>query len=581
MIKEFSMNRKNVILNFSANYCKTAEQLLDSSGFSQVMNAYVDRLHRREASLYDRMVAMFIGGELAAEVTMLLKLLVTLEKRDVRSLNATYDRALTDPTDLIEFVEGLYNFWRRLERYALILQDELQNGIDKLHFMDAKNDFTNLVLKVYRRIEENIIEHDQNVYRQLSAGINAGLVLKTNGITLPSTYDSLAHVPVIQKVVFTPPFIVYPKQNKRSGLFTETFEHPLTDVVIHPMHFFCYPAMVGDSLALIYFHRDFMNHGISLCNLFELATAETYQNRKPDLLYIFGARRKEALKETVYHYDKTNDIHVGFVANTEDIDYFGYMKKMILTLHNLRKLRHGHLPIHGAMVNITLKNGIQKNIAIIGDSGAGKSESLEAFRILSEDYLKEIKIIFDDMGSFELEGDKVVGYGTETGAFVRLDDLEMGYSFEQMDRAIFMNPHRINARVLLPITTYDTVIKGYPVDMLLYANNYDETDDILQFFSDVDTAKAVFLQGKRKAKGTTSESGIVESFFANPFGPMQEPDVTTSILDLVFQKLFDTSVPVGQIHTKLAIPSFERKGPEDAARKLFEWLMQGKTKEAK
>ena len=39
---------------------------------------------------------------------------------------------------------------------------------------------------------------------------------------------------------------------------------------------------------------------------------------------------------------------------------------------------NGNLPLHGACVSLTLKNGSTKNVVIIGDSGAGKSESLEA-----------------------------------------------------------------------------------------------------------------------------------------------------------------------------------------------------------
>jgi ABC-type glutathione transport system ATPase component len=71
------------------------------------------------------------------------------------------------------------------------------------------------------------------------------------------------------------------------------------------------------------------------------------------------------------------------------------------------------------MVNITMKNGKIANVVIMGDSGAGKLESLEAFRDLSEEYVKDMSIIFDDMGVFKLnEGSKPLGFGTETGAFV-------------------------------------------------------------------------------------------------------------------------------------------------------------------
>lgn len=71
---------------------------------------------------------------------------------------------------------------------------------------------------------------------------------------------------------------------------------------------------------------------------------------------------------------------------------------MLLTLHNVKQIEQKRLPIHGAMVNIVLNNGTESNIIIVGDSGAGKSESLEAFRGLNENYIRHMRVIFDDMG---------------------------------------------------------------------------------------------------------------------------------------------------------------------------------------
>ena len=34
-----------------------------------------------------------------------------------------------------------------------------------------------------------------------------------------------------------------------------------------------------------------------------------------------------------------------------------------------------------------------------------------------------------------------------------------------------MNPDKINARLVMPISPYNEIIKGYKVDLFLYANN--------------------------------------------------------------------------------------------------------------
>ncbi len=574
MIKEYSQNRANVIMNFSIKYCATPEELLSSKGFKKVLEKYTQILEKKDTVLFDKLTNLCGENNLSKTFIEFFKLLIVLDKKEIIKLNLLYKKLLKETDLLIDFIEGVYSYWRTLERYALIQTNESISGIQNVNFIDANNNFSNLVLKTYRRIEENILGYEHSVYRQLAAGINAGVVLSDNTTQLPEELHVLNGISLVKKVILTPPFVIYPKKNKRSGLFEEVFENPVKDLPLNKSHYFCFPAKVGKSLAFIYFHRNYMNHGVSLCNLFELAKPEEFKYKKPDIVYVFGQRTTSEEKKTVFYHDKQNEIYIGFANNHEDIDYFGYMKKMILTLHNVRMLDKGRLPIHGAMVNVTLKNGKKANIAIMGDSGAGKSESLEAFRKLSDKYLKEIKIIFDDMGTFEIENNKVYGYGTEIGAFVRLDDLEEGYAYKEMGRGIFMNPDKINARLLTPVSTYNEITKGYKVDIFLYANNYDDINDSILLIDDMNKAKEVFEKGLRKAKGTTSEVGLVESYFANPFGVIQRREQSQKLIDKVFEKLYDNKIEVGVIYTKLGIEGFEQKGPEKAAKKLFEWIMK-------
>ena len=391
---------------------------------------------------------------------------------------------------------------------------------------------------------------------------------------IPEGYEVLEDIPFIDSIMLETPFITYPKKNTRDGLFTEVDYNPLKYTNINKDHWFCYPAKVGESLAYIYFHRDYMEHGITLCNLFEMARKEECRGRKPDMIFVFGASDDGDELKTVFYDDKKNDIMLGYINHSEKIDYFGYMKKMALTLHNLIMIKKGFLPIHGAMVNIIMKNGKTAIVVIMGDSGEGKSESIEAFRALSEDYVSEMLIIFDDMGTFKLEDDKIVGYGTEIGAFVRLDDLDQGYAFKEIDRSIFMNPDKINARLVMPTTPYKEVVKGYPVDYFFYANNYtavNEGQNSLDYFKTPKEAMSVFVSGARMAKGTTTEKGLVETFFANPFGPVQKKEDTEVLIEKYFDAMFiKCNVKVGQIKTCLGVSGQEKEGPKNAAIELFE-----------
>ena len=135
-----------------------------------------------------------------------------------------------------------------------------------------------------------------------------------------------------------------------------------------------------------------------------------------------------------------------------------------------------------------------------------------------------------------------------------------------------MNPDKSNSRLIIPVATYPQIMAGYDVDMLLYANNYSEDDVELEFFDDLEKAKKEFIRGARVAKGTTQEKGLVESFFANPFGPVQKKKETTKIIDKMFKELKDSGVKIGTLHTKLAVDGMEHDGPMLAAKKLFEIL---------
>jgi hypothetical protein len=193
--------------------------------------------------------------------------------------------------------------------------------------------------------------------------------------------------------------------------------------------------------------------------------------------------------------------------------------------------------------------------------------------VLGKDYIRELRIIADDMGSLEIDAQgRVLGYGTEIGAFIRLDDLQQGYAFGQIDRAIIMSPQKVNARAVLPVTTLGEVLHGYPVNILLYANNFEEVDEshpIIEQFPAPEQALNVFREGAAMAKGTTSAKGLVHSYFANIFGPPQYKTIHEELARQTFAAAFKAGVFVGQMRTRLGIPGLETRGPEEAAKELF------------
>lgn len=574
MNKEISISNNKAILNFSKAFFNNTDDLLRSNGFYEVLKSFVQFHKDNHTRIYSYLEKFFRASDidqLSNELRDITKILTVMTLDEISDKINKYHDLDKERDALLRIVEDMYDYWRKLERYSIIEKNADKEGLEVENFLGSNIKLKEMILEIYRKVEVSITGKVQKVFRQVPAGANSSVIVRKSKIAYPDYCSWLNKIPFITKVMIETPYITYTKSNKRDGFFKEVFENPIADINIDTEEYLCYPAKIADNLIYVYFHIDYITHGISASNLFELASEEEVVNTKPDGIYVFGVKDTRDLD--IFYEDKENNLFIGYCNFADKKDYFGYLKKMCLTLNNIISMRRGFLPIHGAGVNIVLQNGKSANIVILGDSGAGKSESIEAFRSLAKEYIRDMTVIFDDMGSFRLVDDKVLAYGTEIGAFVRLDDLDSGYAFKQIDRSIFMNPDKINARLIMPVADHKQIMEGYPVDFFLYANNYDkleEDEKSISLFNNKEEAIKVFKAGARMAKGTTTEEGLVKSYFANPFGPYQKQEMCDKLIDQYFDVLFKNKIKVGTIRTQLAIANMETDGPKKSARELFE-----------
>ncbi len=577
--KPYVITRQKVIFDYDKLHCETPEKLLKSKLFEEIVDRFIGKITSKGSSIFvhiRKCLPSLQNDKMPGYFVALFRLLSSHTAEEIAEITNEYSAILAEKEYLYEFIEELYNYWRGFERFVYIEAPKrsqyTKSSSHHSQFIKSNEEFKNTVLSVYRTVRKNLLGKNPRVYRQLPAGANMGMLLEKIDWHAPDLYAPLLEIPFVRLSLIEPPVILYPVMNTRKGRFEEIQQLDKKMLSLNPDEWFCFPAKVGGLIGFIYFHRDFVSLGLSLGNLFEIAEYEQISNKKPDLMLLFGLKN-DLPGDTVFYEDNSDGTLVGLIRHSEDVDYFGYFKKMTLTLHNIAMLKKGRFPVHGAMVYIRLKDGSEANVAIIGDSGAGKSETLEALRTLAEDHICEMRIIFDDMGSLGIDHNGSVScYGTEIGAFVRIDDLQPGYAYEEIDRSIFMNPDKTNARLIIPITRYHHIVKGYPIDMLLYANNYEQIDDDhpeIEFFSTSEDALSVFRSGARFAKGTTDEKGLVYTYFANPFGAPQRMEKHEEAATSYFQKMFDTGVKLGQIRTRLGIEGFEQIGPRTASLKLF------------
>ncbi len=566
------------VLNIRDRMCETPEELLGSGKFRTVLDRCLEQLEARNSPLLE----IFETGKAdAPSVDQLVKtflLLVKYESQVVPHIDEKSAPFLKDKYHLNSLVEYLYDFWRHFDRF--IVRDSEGDRLDKRPyrtFNETIEQLTHLIRSTYRTIQENITGDHPRVYRQVPAGAETAVISLPKEIPYSGeVYNKLKPVSVIRQMLIYPPQVIQQSMNKRTGHFKRIDQNPLALIDLQPDEWLCYPAKVGKLVILVYFHVRFFELGFAMCNLFQLAD-DCDLKKKPDAVFVYGVPGNAidglAKYSTIFYDDDENGMFVGALPGRDEFGYFGYLKKMVLTLHNSIMMKRGLLPFHGAMVKILLQGDKEATILLMGDTGAGKSETLEAFRVLGEKYIRELTIVADDMGSIELdENGCPIGYGTEIGAFLRMDDLQPGYAFGHLDRSIIMNPSQTNARIVFPVTTYETVIQGHKIDYILYANNYEEIDaehPVIERFDTPEWALDIFRDGAVMSKGTTTSTGLVHSYFANIFGPPEYRDLHEEIARAYFTSYFRNNVFVGQMRTRLGIPGYETNGPVEAARELL------------
>jgi hypothetical protein len=587
MEKSFAFLGKQVIIYADGPIRIESDWLLASDEFRDMLSMFVEHLRKKNSPLLSVFPPGLSKPVQEGLMIRLLQQLVKSPKKDVIEKNRELRPFFRDIYTLSQFVEHFYNHWRSLERFIVCYSDGRAGAeLDRRPyrtFNDTIESLNHLLRKTYRDICENITGEHPRIFRQVAAGCQVGVIAAEKSVKLPAAYSHLEGIPFIRQVMLEPPIMFDPPMNSRSGEFQKIGSNPLEGIRFHEGEWLCYPAKICELIVYLYFHRRFTGLGVSLANLFDIADDGDLE-RKPDAIYAYGLPLEHLAKlgnpPTVFYDDTKNGMVVGAVPGEDRFGYFGYIKKMMLTLHNVSVMKKGRMPVHGAMVRIELKDGKTANLVLWGDTGAGKSETLEGIRTIADQYLRDMTIIFDDMGSLGFRDGEVVAYGTETGAFVRLDDLQPGFALGNLDRIIVHSPYKINARVVIPVTTQKEVTEGHKVDFLLYANNYQHIDKdhpAIEYFASKEKALQVFREGSRIAKGTTGdEKGLVQSFFANIFGPSQYSEVYEGLAEKYFSAMFKSGVRIGQLRTMLGIPGFWTKGPENSAKALFEAISKSK-----
>ena len=155
MKKEFSMSNDKVMINFTAKYCDSFEAVLESDGFRRILDIYLRRSKKKNSKSY-RYLSNSLNTDslidVRRDIIQIIKYLTVMSVEEIIEHNERFLDLLSLKDDFIAFVEDFYLFWRRLERYTIIHRYKVQEGLAAASFTEANDNFSVLILKLYRKI---------------------------------------------------------------------------------------------------------------------------------------------------------------------------------------------------------------------------------------------------------------------------------------------------------------------------------------------------------------------------------------------------------------------------------------------
>ena len=290
----------------------------------------------------------------------------------------------------------------------------------------------------------------------------------------------------------------------------------------------CKAVPVGPFKMLMLIHKSDFHLVSDEMRLFpqlgEMQVREKLDLAEWDAVMLFGIPSKcvgDGYK-TGWILDRRSDgkiLPTAWVAREDDTDYVGFFKKTLLTLHNELVKALGGMPVHGAMITITFKNGLRKTLVFSADSGTGKSETITAMMDqlaqgeAAAAELKQVDILAGDMLSlWRGEDGQVYAFGTEQGDFLRLNDITESWKArfgDLLKRGSYSNlDHPKNPRVTIPgICDPHKFLVPTRVNGFFYINNYQAPRASAVALSDDPhhVIKSVLVHGLRKNKGTSGD----------------------------------------------------------------------------
>ncbi|MCR5066929.1 MAG: hypothetical protein K6A14_02575 [Erysipelotrichaceae bacterium] len=564
MKQSLYMAGDTVIVNLSSRFYNFAEEIVSSDGFAVFLERYFKELAVRDIRVYSWLTNGRPLEETVPALTDLIRqLLISQERPEGMSE--------LDCMKSIYIVEDCYRYWRSHKRFTVVSGNRAEALAENFGEYDEK--YSSLISQLYRSCLRKLSGRSEKVIRRTAGGTNGSCLLMKYRIALPRGYASLRNIPFVARMLLKTPLMMDFDDAGEQLRPISLASNPLSSCRMDPRDYFCLPLKVCDFLCLTYFHKDYLAQACCLANLFELADESDCLQQRAHLICLFGLPAES--HQLGYYHDEKNGIHLAAVCRNYREESFISIRNVILMLHDLAQLQRGQLPVHGSLVEIFFRDESRKSLLLIGETGAGKSETVEALRSLSDEIrndktVRRLEVVFDGVGSLKTVEGRVVACGSETGGFERMSDLGQSV-VRDVENGIFINLQKKDAMVILPFSSYETIRGDHGIDMVLYANNYENAVGVERLES-YEEFRSCLTEGKRMIRDPQGREMLVSSSPMNFGLNASQKERYLEIMDSVFTRLYENGVFAGQLYTNLA--NGRREKLQESARCLWELLRQ-------
>jgi hypothetical protein len=190
-LQRLDLDDRQAVMYSEGSVCASTQELVESSTFARVLDLYVDHLEAHNPQTLDELglsgpgwAAPGAGGAATGggpgvtdprrgRLLDLLRLLANNPLERVSITACAPGDLLARREQLHEFVEGLYDFWRRWDRFLVVRAEVAPAPGDKRPlrgFTEAVEALARLVRAAYRDVAENITGRRPRVLRQVAAG---------------------------------------------------------------------------------------------------------------------------------------------------------------------------------------------------------------------------------------------------------------------------------------------------------------------------------------------------------------------------------------------------------------------------